>query len=258
MQAFRESEAALWQDDWLAEKYQQVNARFEDRVLHATTVRDEIRRGVRQSDEAIEVTLYAWINRFITKIARFARMTDVTIAGVRGDVVFDLLEHVAEFEPQMKPEQFWQLLALQQPSLSKNRTAKHISAVENEAQLIKCGVKTLTATPQVIFEAQSERQPQVGDIKVVLYPNGNVCCAVKTSNVEVAPFNQVSRMQAYREADGDKSLAYWQMTRQLFFKRALQEYNLAFNDTLPIVLESYVAIATPYNLVYNKIDTKPR
>ncbi len=255
MKEFRESEAALWQDDWLTEKYQQVNTRFEDRVLHATTVRDEIRRGVRQSDEQIEVSLYAWIARFTSKLARYTRLNDVEIGDIKGDAIFDLLEHTVEFEPVMKPEQFWQLLNVHQPAALALKTDDVEQLSENQAQLIKNGVKTLTATPQALYQAKSLNEPKIGDLKLVTYSNGNVCCAVQTTKVDVIAFNKISRLQVYQAADGDRSLAYWQMTRQMFFKRALQQHNLQFDDTLPIVLENYMVIATPYDLVYNEMNS---
>ncbi len=254
MQQFRAAESEFWQDDWLIEKYQQLNDRFEDRVLYAATVRDEIRRGVRQSDEQIEVSLYAWIARFTSKVARYARLYDVEIADIKGDIVFDLLEQTAQFEPIMTAQQFWQVLAKQQPATLTLKTDIVEQLSENQAQLIKNGVKTLTATPQAVYQAKAQAQPKVGDIKLVLYPNGNVCCAVQTTQVDIVPFEKVSRMQAYQAADGDRSLDYWKATRQLFFKRALQPYNLQFDDMMPILLESYQTIATPYDLVYNKLN----
>ncbi len=248
---FRKNEAELWQSDWLNEQYQKLNARFEDRLLQTTTVRDEIRRGVRQSDEQIEVTLYAWIERFLSKVARYVRLEDVVVGAVKGAIIFDLLGHIAEFEPYFNYEQFWQRYQSKRGGQGICQMRLFDSISDRQALLIKQGIKSALATPQALYEVEGEPLPQVGDIKLVCYQNGNVACATRTTVVDNVAFNEVPRMQAYYEADGDGSLSYWQMTRQLFFKRVLQAHQLVFTETTPIVLERFDVIATPFDLVYN-------
>ncbi len=246
---FRRAEAALWQSDWLNAQYRQVNDRFEDRLLHAVTVRDEIRRGIRQSDEQIEVTAYAWIARYLSKLTRYTRLEDVVIGDVDGAIVFDLLDKFSQFEPYFTADQFWRHYCAKTNLAGAYQTR----TFDDDRQVIavKRGLKTAQSSPAALYRIADKNLPKVGDIQLVLYQNGRVACATRTNAVAVVPFDQVGRMQAHYEAAGDGSLAYWQMTRQLFFKRALAAAQLQFNELTPIVLERYRVIATPFDLVYN-------
>lgn len=90
----------IWENDEIKTLVDYVNDRFEDKLRHAVTVRNEIRTGVRVSDEKISVTIYEWISRFMARTHRLELIEDVTVAGVKGHIELNLYEHTAEFIPE--------------------------------------------------------------------------------------------------------------------------------------------------------------
>lgn len=240
MKTYRQQEAALWKSEWILKQVEALNSRFEDRVLHAVTVRDELRRGIRQSDEEIEVTLYQWMHRFAAKTARYAFLDDVTIGHLKGRLIFDLLETVSYFEPFMTQEAFKQAFLLRHPELAPLDAWSYGGpSADRLALLTRSGVKTATASAYPLYAAEGETVPKEGDVSLILYDTGAACCAVRTTDVEMVPFRDVTRMHAYLEGEGDRTLAYWRVTHHLFFRRALEQHGLTFDEALPVLCERF-------------------
>ena len=55
----------------------------------------------------------------------------------------------------------------------------------------------------------------------------------------LVPFNEVSAEHAFKEGEGDKSLAYWQQVHEAFFTECLAEAGLEFSQETGVVLEEF-------------------
>lgn len=110
------------------------------------------------------------------------------------------------------------------------------------AKLVLAGKKTATSSAHPIYELEDEELPQEGQYSVVLWRDGNAACIIKTTRVYIVPFSQVSAEQAYREGEGDRSLAYWQKVHRAFFTREMEDAGLTFTEDMKVVCEEFIRV----------------
>ena len=107
------------------------------------------------------------------------------------------------------------------------------------AALVKNGVKTATCSAYDLYQAEGESIPESGDFSIILDSRGEAVCIVKTTNVYVTAFGQVSREHAYKEGEGDRSLEYWRKVHIDFFKHELAGINKTFTENALVVCEEF-------------------
>ncbi|CEW96492.1 cytoplasmic protein [Streptococcus pneumoniae] len=84
------------------------------------------------------------------------------------------------------------------------------------ADLVFKGEKTATASAYDLYVLEDEPLPQVGTFDVILDSQNQAVCVVEITKVSVELFNQVSAQHAFKEGEGDKSLAYWRQVHEDF------------------------------------------
>ncbi len=245
------NENKIWQMEGLLEKKQTLNQRFEDILLRSVKTRDEIRRGVRQSDEEIEISIYQWIHRYLPKTARYHYVDDVMVGDIKGRVICDLFEHHVEFEPIMSESEF--VKALGNGISDYTSFTFGTKEADKLALLVKKEIKTATASLHYFYELENEKIPQAGDVSIVLYENKNVCCMIKNVSVDIVPFHEVPRLHAFLEGEGDRSLEYWKLVHHVFFHRELKGYDKNFDENMLVVLEKFKKVYEPMDVVRKKI-----
>lgn len=72
-------------------------------------------------------------------------------------------------------------------------------------------------------------------------------CVIQTTKTTVVPFDEVSKEHAYKEGEGDRSLAYWRDVHEDFFAEEFEETELEFNRQTSILCEEF-------KVVYRAID----
>lgn len=107
------------------------------------------------------------------------------------------------------------------------------------AELVLRGVKTATSSLRVLYELEHEPLPKQGDYSVILDSRGDARCVIKTTRVCVVPFDKVSEAHAYKEGEGDRTLAFWRETHRDFFAGCLREAGLSFFGTMDVVCEEF-------------------
>ena len=110
------------------------------------------------------------------------------------------------------------------------------------AQLTLDGIKTATASAYPLYKLEKEQLPAEGEYNVILRTDGTALCVTRTTRVYVVPFRDVSAEQAWREGEGDRSLAYWRCVHEAFFKEEMAEAGLLFNEDIGIVCEEFEVI----------------
>lgn len=110
------------------------------------------------------------------------------------------------------------------------------------ARLVLEGAKTATASAYPIYELEGEEYPQEGQYSVILWQDGSAACVIKTTKVYVTPFCEVSSEQAYREGEGDRSLAYWQTVHRNFFTKEMENAGLTFSEDMKVVCEEFIKV----------------
>ncbi len=110
------------------------------------------------------------------------------------------------------------------------------------AKLVLDGTKTATASAYPFYELEGEKLPQEGEYSVLLWQDGSAACVIKTTKVYIAPFCEVSSEQAFREGEGDRSLAYWQSVHRKFFTKELENAGLTFSEDMEVVCEEFIRV----------------
>lgn len=110
------------------------------------------------------------------------------------------------------------------------------------AALVLEGTKTATSSAYPVYALEWEALPQAGQYSVIQWQNEEAACVVKTTNVYVVPFRDVSAEHAFREGEGDRSLAYWKKVHEDFFSRELSDCGLAFTEDMQVVCEEFIRV----------------
>lgn len=157
----------------------------------------------------------------------------------------DHLKHIKEESKKYKgelmtPQEMWNAYKKINPSIGDEIDAWAFG-VEADllADLVLRGEKIATASAYDLYALEDEPLPQEGTFDVILDSRNQAICIVEITKVSVQPFHQVSAEHAYKEGEGDKSLAYWRQVHEEFFTEWLEEAGLTFTPDSKVVLEEF-------------------
>ena len=105
------------------------------------------------------------------------------------------------------------------------------------ADLVLRGEKTATASAYDLYAIDDESLPREGTFDIILDSQNQAVCIIEITKVSVEPFNQVSDDHAFKEGEGDKTLAYWHQVHEDCFAEWLREAGLTFTPDSKVVLE---------------------
>ena len=110
--------------------------------------------------------------------------------------------------------------------------------------LVLDGTKTATASALCEYEVEGEPVPKVGDMSIILDGVGQPRAVIRTTKVEVLPFNQVTADHAFLEGEGDRTLESWRREHEHFWRTdfAAQGNGLQFSETMDVVCENFRVI----------------
>lgn len=143
----------------------------------------------------------------------------------------------------MSPEQLWQ--AFCRDHAVQNQTYQAWQFGESPdvlADLVARGIKTATCSLLYWYDVEGEDLPKVGQYDIVLNSREEAVAVIRTTQVFVTPFNQVSADHAYQEGEGDRSLAYWRQVHRDFFSRELTEVGVSFSSEMLLVCEVFECV----------------
>ena len=140
----------------------------------------------------------------------------------------------------MTPQEMWNKYKQTNPSIGDEIDAWAFG-VESDilADLVLKGEKTATASAYDLYVLEDEPLPQEGTFDIILDSQNQAVCIVETTRVSVQPFHQVSAQHAFKEGEGDKSLAYWRQVHEDCFAEWLREAGLTFTPESKVVLEEF-------------------
>ncbi|MEZ0447280.1 ASCH domain-containing protein [Cellulomonas sp. ICMP 17802] len=101
------------------------------------------------------------------------------------------------------------------------------------------GRKTATALAVAELEQVGLEIPRVGDLSIVVDGEGSPRALLRTTEVEVVPFDQVGAEHAAAEAEDDGSLESWRTHHEESWRRVLGE---GFSTTIDVMLERFELI----------------
>lgn len=118
------------------------------------------------------------------------------------------------------------------------------AAPDELAQLVLEGTKTATASGYDLYflEEAEESLPKAGDYSIILDSHDNALCIIRTVKTAVVPFDEVGSEQAYKEGEGDRSLAYWREVHEAFFTEDFKSCGVEFSHRSPILCEEFEVV----------------
>ena len=140
----------------------------------------------------------------------------------------------------MTPQEMWNAYKQINPSIGDEIDAWAFG-VEADllADLVLKGEKTATASAYDLYALEDEPLPQEGKFDVILDSQNQAVCIVEITRVSVESFKYVSADHAFKEGEGDKSLAYWRRVHEDCFAEWLREAGLTFTPESKVVLEEF-------------------
>lgn len=107
------------------------------------------------------------------------------------------------------------------------------------ADLVRCGIKTGTSSAYPLYEVDDEPLPEASGYSVILNSKEEAVCIIENTKVYVVPFCEVTADHAFKEGEGDRSLAYWRKVHKTFFTACMEEAGLAFDENMKVVCEEF-------------------
>lgn len=146
----------------------------------------------------------------------------------------------------MTEKELWTQFLTKNPHVIQEPDAWQFGANADElAQLVLSGKKTATSSGYELYAIEDEDLPQKGTFDIILDSQNQAVCVIQITNVSIIPFNQVTSEQAFKEGEGDRSLAYWKQVHQDFFKPYYEEVGLVFSGDSLIVFEEFQVVYAP-------------
>lgn len=143
----------------------------------------------------------------------------------------------------MTAEEMWQAYKAINPNISDNIYAWAFGAEPDRlAQLVLEGTKTATASSYDEHLYENEPIGEVGNLSVILDSQGEAVCIIQTTKITVLPFDEVPAEHAYKEGEGDRSLAYWRQVHKELFTEWLRDIGISFTETSRVVLEEFEVV----------------
>lgn len=110
------------------------------------------------------------------------------------------------------------------------------------AELVLKGTKTATCSAQPFYELEGESLPREGEYSVILDSRNQAVCVIQTTRVYQISFEAVTAEHAWKEGEGDRSLAYWRQVHEAFFSQELSQAGMAFSQNLMLVCEEFMRL----------------
>ena len=104
--------------------------------------------------------------------------------------------------------------------------------------LVLTGIKTGTASAVWEYEDGDEPMPQGGELSIILDGSGEPRAVIRTTALEIVPFDRVSAVHAHSEGEGDRTLASWREAHERYWRRYSGSPR-GFAPDMPILCERF-------------------
>src|SRR5687767_9248130 len=155
---------------------------------------------------------------------------------------------VAVSEAQARQREFWQVACHAVPDLSPTADYQvwHFGDSEGLARdladLVLRGPKRATAGLLWDAELDATVMPVQGVYSLVTDHAGAPLLIIRTTRVEIRPYDKVDADFAAAEGEGDGSLDYWRDAHWAYFSRRCEALGRTPSDDMPVILERFALI----------------
>ena len=112
-------------------------------------------------------------------------------------------------------------------------------AADELAALVLDGKKTATASAMIAYETEKAPIPKAGCFSVILQDSGEAVCVIRDTRVSVVPFDEVPAEHAFKEGEGDRTLAAWREIHRRAFAPDYRAAGKPFDGHGLCVLEEF-------------------
>lgn len=105
--------------------------------------------------------------------------------------------------------------------------------------LVLSGTKTATAALVWEAEADPATAPVIGGYSVVTNFAGEPRCVIRTTEIQIIPFDEVPEEFAFDEGEGDRSLEYWRKVHLDYFSKRCRELGEVPDLKMRIICERF-------------------
>jgi uncharacterized protein YhfF len=110
------------------------------------------------------------------------------------------------------------------------------------AMLITASLKTASSGALASYLHYQVPVPAEGDLAIITNWAGEAQCIIRTTEVDIVPFNEISEDYAVKEGEGDQSLAYWKKTHWEFFSNDLAAFGELPEEDMMVICEEFEVI----------------
>jgi len=111
--------------------------------------------------------------------------------------------------------------------------------------VVLTGPKRATAGALAAYEHEGEDVPRPGDFNIVTDGSGVGRCVIRTTSVDITPFEEVDAQFAWDEGEGDRSLEYWRSVHWPYFVRELASFGRVATQDMLVVCERFEVVFPP-------------
>lgn len=123
----------------------------------------------------------------------------------------------------------------------------HFDLTEESANkllnLVLEGKKRATSSSYPGYLVEGDPIPKVGDMSVITDWDGNPRCVIKTTKVQIIPFNEITFDLASLEGE-DENLQSWRTKHEAFFREESKEVGYTFTPDMKVVFEQFEVVKT--------------
>lgn len=113
------------------------------------------------------------------------------------------------------------------------------SEADTSAMLIKAGLKTASSGALASYLNYEVPIPVVGNLAIITNWDGEAQCIIKTTKVDLVPFDEVTEEYAMLEGEGDQTLKHWQKSHWDFFVEDLANFGETPTKDMMVVCEQF-------------------
>ncbi|MFT5647714.1 MAG: hypothetical protein ACI976_002408 [Aureispira sp.] len=113
---------------------------------------------------------------------------------------------------------------------------------DNCAMLITANLKTASSGALTSYLNYQVGIPVAEDLAIITNWAGEAQCIIRTTEVDIIPFDEISEDHALKEGEGDQSLSEWKKTHWEFFSNDLANFGELPEEDMMVVCEDFEII----------------
>jgi uncharacterized protein YhfF len=113
---------------------------------------------------------------------------------------------------------------------------------DTTAMLVVAGIKTASSGAFASYLHYQAAIPAEGDFAIITNWEGQAQCVIRTTQVEILPYNEITEDYAVKEGEGEQNLAHWKKTHWPFFSKDLSSFGEVATEDMMVVCEEFEVV----------------